>query len=184
MSKLQLKKELVNMEKDQLVELILDAYSARKETKEYLEFFLSPDVEKLQAKYETAVSKELNRVRRGGYCKARISHIKSLIKEFASFQPGFEAEMDLLFYTLSYAMAAESHLHFPETLMRGIASLVRMLVDIADTNLAIDKTIKNLKAMFCNEQSGSRYFRRFLNDELVSYISVSSSQSHFIHSKP
>lgn len=173
MSKLQLKKELVNMEKDQLVELILDAYSARKETKEYLEFFVNPDVGKLQTKYEIAVSKELNRVKRGGYCKARISHIKKLVKEFSSFQPGFEAEMDLLFYTVSYAMAAESHLHFPETLMRGVASLVRILIDIADTNLVIDKTIIHLKAMFSNEQAGSRYFRRFLNDELASYMALS-----------
>lgn len=160
------------MEKDQLVELILDAYSARKETKEYLEFFLNPDVGKLQAKYEISVSKELNRVRRGGYCKARISHIKSLVKEFASFQPGFEAEMDLLFYTVSYAMATESHLHFPETLMRGVASLVRMLIDIADTNLVVDKTVMHLKALFGNEQAGSRYFRRFLNNELVSYLAL------------
>lgn len=170
MSKLQLKKELAKMEKDQLVELILEAYSARKETKEYLEFFMNPDVGKLQAKYEIAISKELNRVRRGGYCKARISHIKSLVREFSSFQPGFEAEMDLLFYTLCYAMAAESHLHFPETLMRGVASLVRMLMDMADTNLVVDKTVMHLKAVFSNGQAGSRYFRRFLNDELTSYM--------------
>ena len=161
------------MEKDQLVELILEAYSARKEIKEYLEFFLNPDVGKLQAKYEIAVSKELNRVKRGGCCKARISYIKSLVKEFASFQPGFEAEMDMLFFTVSYAIAAESHLHFSETLMRGVASLVQMLIDIADTNLVIDKTVMHLNAMFNNERAGTRYFRRFLNDELASYMAMS-----------
>lgn len=171
MSKLQLKKELIEMDKNQLIELILDAYAARKETKEYLEFFINPDVGKLQTKYEIAVSKELNRVRRGGYCKARISHIKGLVKEFASFQPGFEAEMDLLFYTISYAMASESHLHFPETLMRGVASLMRQLLDIADVNLVADKTIMHLKAMFSDAQAGSRYFRRYLNDEMTSYLS-------------
>lgn len=37
MSKTSLKKELLNMDKNQLVELILDVYCARKEGKEYFE---------------------------------------------------------------------------------------------------------------------------------------------------
>ena len=43
MSKIQLKKELQTMEAPQLREMILEAYSARKEIKEYFEFFLNPD---------------------------------------------------------------------------------------------------------------------------------------------
>lgn len=177
MSKTKLKKELAELDKEQLVQLILDAYSARKETKEYLEFFIEPDVEKLQTKYEIAISKELNRVRRGGYCKARISYVKAQIKEFMSFQPGFQAEIDLLFYTISYAMAAESHLHFPETLMRGIGSLVRMILDLSDANYVADKTLMNLRALLSNQQAGSRYFRRYLNDELNSYLSLARPSS-------
>lgn len=169
MSKLQLKKELAGMDREQLIELLTDAYSARREIKEYLDFFLNPDVDKLRTKFEIAVSKELDRVRRGGYCKARISVIKSRIKEFFSFQPGFQAEMDLVFYTISYAMAVESHMHFPETLMRGIASLVRMLMDLADDNLVVNETLANLKGLFSNPEAGSRYFRRYLNDEMSSY---------------
>ena len=47
MSKLQLKKEIQKLERHQLEQMVLDAYAARKETKEYFEFFLNPDVEKL-----------------------------------------------------------------------------------------------------------------------------------------
>ena len=47
MSKIQLKKELQTMEAPQLREMILEAYSARKEIKEYFEFFLNPDIEHL-----------------------------------------------------------------------------------------------------------------------------------------
>lgn len=170
MSKLQLKKELLNMDQNQLVQLILDAYSARKETKEYFDFFLNPDVEKLLTKYEIAVSKELSRVKRGGYCKARISFIKKLLKEFASYQPGFQAEMDLLSYTIKYAMMSEQHLYFPDTLKSGIASIVKRLVEIADVNMQVDSTINELKTLLDTPKAGSRHFRMYLNNELASIL--------------
>ena len=52
------------MDADQLRELILDVYSARKEAKEYFEFFLDPDVDKLRDKLWTVIEKELNRTKR------------------------------------------------------------------------------------------------------------------------
>ncbi len=167
------------MEKDQLVQLILDAYSARKETKEYLEFYMDPDVAKLKAKYEATISKELNRIRRGNYCKARISYIKNQIKEFSSFQPGFQPVMDLMFYTLRFAMMTESYLHFPETLMRGMSSLVKMIVDLADLNLMADKALSDITNLLSDPQAGSRYFRRYLKDELdLHMISAGLSIGH------
>lgn len=172
MSKTQLKKELALMDREQLVELLTEAYSARKEIKEYLDFFLNPDVEKLRAKYEISISKELDRVRRDRYCKARISFIKSKIKEFASFQPGFQAEMDLIFHTVSYAIAVESMLHFPETLVRGIASLISRLVDLAVENYVLEETLANLKGLLSDTRAGSRYFRRYLKDQLEAYLSA------------
>ena len=172
MSKITLRKELANMDKSQLLELILDVYDARKEAKEYFEFFLNPDVARLQAKYEAAIAKELDRVKRGGYCKARISVIKKLIKEFSSFQPGFDAEIELLFYTIGYAMAAESHLYFPDTLTRGIAALIKRIVEIADSNYVTDKTLDRLGRLLSDSKAGSRYFRKFLSDELTSCLNV------------
>ena len=52
MSKALLKKELEKMSASQLRHLILETYEARKEFKEYFEFFLNPDAGKLREKYE------------------------------------------------------------------------------------------------------------------------------------
>ena len=166
MSKLRLKKELQALDKEQLIQLVLDAFDARRETKEYFEFFLNPDIGKLRAKSEIAISKELNRSRRGGYCKARISYIRQMIKDFASFHPGFEEHLDLLFYTVSYAMLSELHLNFSDTLERGIASLLQQIVDIADLNGVASQTMERLGKLLGNERAGSRYFRNYLAAEL------------------
>lgn len=69
MSKAQFKKELAGLEKEQLVEMMVDLYSRRKDFKEYFEFFLNPDVKKLTAKYHDLISKELARVKRGARSK-------------------------------------------------------------------------------------------------------------------
>lgn len=170
MSKIQLKKELLGMEKEQLIELILEAYSARKEMKEYFEFFINPDVDKLFEKYKINISKEFNRVRRGGISKARISYIKSQLKEFAGFQPGFKVQINLMLFTLAYAMASESQLHFPDTLIRGISTLMKQIIDFADVNFQVDDTVARIRKILSDPLLGSRYFRRFLTDSLESYL--------------
>ena len=55
MSLPRLKKQLAPLNRDQLEELIADLYSARKEAKEYLDFWAEPDQKKMLDKYMTAV---------------------------------------------------------------------------------------------------------------------------------
>ena len=43
MSKAKLKKYLQTLSKEQVIEVMLELYDARKEAKEYLEFYLTPD---------------------------------------------------------------------------------------------------------------------------------------------
>lgn len=43
MSKSTIKKLLQSMTKEDIIEMVLDMYSARKEAKEYLEFYAEPD---------------------------------------------------------------------------------------------------------------------------------------------
>ena len=43
MSKIALKKYLGTLEKSEVIDVVLDLYDARKEAKEYLEYFLNPD---------------------------------------------------------------------------------------------------------------------------------------------
>ena len=67
------------MSQEQLVQIIIDAYDARQETKEYFEFFLNPDVEKLFDKFRKDVMKEFNRTK-WGRSKARVIVIKRQVK--------------------------------------------------------------------------------------------------------
>lgn len=43
MSRTQLKKHLTALTKEQIIEVMLELYDARKEAKEYLEFYLNPN---------------------------------------------------------------------------------------------------------------------------------------------
>jgi len=51
MSKSRLRKELSLLTKEQLIDLTLDAYAARREVKEFYDFFLKPDAQALQDKF-------------------------------------------------------------------------------------------------------------------------------------
>ncbi len=43
MSKAQLKKHLASLDKSQIIEVVMELYEARKEAKDYLEFYLNPN---------------------------------------------------------------------------------------------------------------------------------------------
>ena len=43
MSKAKLKKHLLSLTKEQITNIVLELYDARKEAKDYLEFYLAPD---------------------------------------------------------------------------------------------------------------------------------------------
>ena len=57
MSKAQLKKHLNTLEKPQIIEMVMELYDARKEAKEYLEFYLNPDENKELEKFKKIVLK-------------------------------------------------------------------------------------------------------------------------------
>lgn len=170
MSKAALKKELANLDKEELINLILESYTARKEIKEYYEFYLDPDIAKLTEKFLNNIIKELKRSKRGGYSKARISFIRSQLKEFAAFQPGFQAELDLLFKVINYGMLFEISFYYSDTLEKGIATLVEQSVELADRNQVLDTTIQRFRSLFDNERTGTRYFRNYLDTHLRNYL--------------
>lgn len=176
MSKAQFKKELAGLEKEQLVEMMVDLYSRRKDFKEYFEFFLNPDVKKLTAKYHDLISKELERVKRGARSKARISVIKTLLKDFASFQPGFESEIDMGLFVMVYALSVEKRIWFTPTLEKGIAKILCDTVELADRNNVTAETLKRVAAILDGDAHGSRYFRTFLKDTLSGYLAASASK--------
>lgn len=133
MSKTQLKRELAGLSKEQLIEVILDAYAARKEIKEYFEFFLNPDVPKLKEKYFTEIKKELNRTKRGKIT-TRVSRLNTLLKEFEAFSPGFEAILTMYTLTLSYMMCMDRVYYLSDMQYNWFKKTVIHTLTYAETN--------------------------------------------------
>jgi hypothetical protein len=133
MSKVALKKELESLSKEQLVNIILRTYSARKEFKEYYEFFLDPNIEKLTEKYQKEIIKESNRTK-WGYSKLRVSKVRNMLKEYISFDPGAEYVLDLIFWTIRRLMVIFSFYRSTDTQLNAIAKLLAESLKYAEDN--------------------------------------------------
>lgn len=86
MSKAQLKKLMREMSADDLADLVLQVYDARKEAKDFLEFFVNPDIRRKRELCEAAIDKEIQRVKRQRI-NIRITRLKEAIRQFASYGP-------------------------------------------------------------------------------------------------
>lgn len=87
MSKPKLKKTLQTLTREELIDVILEAYTARKETRDYLEYWLEPDP---KAALESAIA-SIERIffRSGGQPARRISlgSASKIIKDFSASTP-------------------------------------------------------------------------------------------------
>lgn len=146
MSKAKLRKELETFSEEQLREIILNAYSASSEAKEYFEFFLNPDVNALYDKKSDQIAKELNRMRYG-YSKARISHIRKIIKDFAAYGVGCEPHANLIFVTLRWMLRQSVAVKYSETLLRGIETFASEYLDICYQAGYLDTAVANLNQL-------------------------------------
>ena len=97
MSKKGLEKHLKNFEKEEIIELLLNLYDARKEAKDYFEFFLRPDEDKFHQKAREIIKKEFY-PQRNGKPKIRVSRCKKAIKEFQTLGVDPMLVGDLMIY--------------------------------------------------------------------------------------
>lgn len=164
MSRTQLKRELIGMSSDQLIEVILDAYGARKEIKAYFDFFINPDVAKLKEKYFNAIQKELKRSKHG-YCKARVSSINKLFKEFESFAPGNDAIADMYTLTISYVMRLDRSQYLSDTQYNWLSKTIERALVFADANECMDSMLEQFNTFLDTENKsyGSRSQRTLSN---------------------
>lgn len=84
------------------MDIIVTLYNARKEAKEFLEFYLAPDVEEKAEKAWRKIIKEFSRSKYG-MISPRMSRVKEAIKDFASLQPGAEEVVKLTLRTVQEA---------------------------------------------------------------------------------
>lgn len=158
MSKAKLKKELSTMSSDQLMDIIINAYDARKEFKEYFEFFLNPDVLSMMAQVEENVIKECRKSKHG-YAKFKISHIKTLIKNFQGLNPGAEYVTRMMVVTIFQLMDMARCLYITDNQYDTISKFVKDTLKYADKNACYVKAVTELLE-FCNSEAfNNRYIK-------------------------
>lgn len=167
MSKAQLKKELETMSREQIIQVVLDAYNARKETRDYFEFFLNPDVDKLYGKALAVIDKELIRGKRG-YSTSRITVVRRAIKEFAAYDPGAEYVLRLMLDTLHHIMVREKYVYFKDTFEKGSKRLVDDIMAYADAHAMVDTAVSRLRELSRDMSLGTASFRVRLLGRFIS----------------
>lgn len=165
MSKTQLKKELATLTNDQLVALVLDAYSARRETRDYFEFFLNPDADALKERYRVEIEREMTRGKYGA-STMRITRIKRALKDFESFSPGVEYVLSLRLYAIESMINVERYKRFKDTQYRGCAALINETVVWASKNEIFDSCMDSVNRLLSPSGPQSTRMRRFLEQNL------------------
>ena len=160
MSKTKLKKELGQLSHDQLVQLILDAYSARKDIKMYFEYFLNPDPEALFRKASEAVRKECAR-QKWTFSKLRVSVLRKCLDDFASYQPGDDLVQRLRLAIISELLGVSARLRTTDVQLRAFAAFVGDYIKAADAYGNVSEAIDQLRQLHSRE-IGSRAFRQLL----------------------
>lgn len=165
MGKQQLKKEIQALPREQLELMILEAYEARKEIKQYFDFFINPDIDKLTDKYILEINKEFRRSKHGR-SNARITRIRKLYKEYQGYHPGFDKEIELLMHIITTALLIDNVFYISETMVRGVGALMKQMVIMSDANLVADEVLTKLTALLADKSAGSKYFRIYLKEQL------------------
>lgn len=84
MSKSALRKVLASMSQEELVQTLLEAYDARKETKEYFEYWLNPDEKKAYDNALRSLDKQFFNSKERPLRKASATACKKIISDFSS----------------------------------------------------------------------------------------------------
>ncbi len=141
------------------------------EVKEYFEYFLAPDENRLIEKFRKEVTKELSRTRRGGYSKARISVLKRLIGDFESFQPSLSSKVDFMMFIFALGVDGELRLWYPPALEKGLEWIMLRAVDMAEDNEDAGRILPIVDAVLTADGYAHRAFRRNLAESLRERVS-------------
>ena len=95
MSKPSLKKHLQSLTKEQIIEVVLEAYGNSKGIQEYFDFYLKPNDKEKALKYKAIIEKEFG-VKNPMKAGLKFSVAKKAISEFASLNPSPEALADVM----------------------------------------------------------------------------------------
>ena len=154
------------MDRQQLVDIILDIYAARPEAKEYFEFFINPDIVKLTDRVLDKAKKEIARVKRGSYSRLRISKIKALDKYFASFNPGSDRVLDMKFRLFNLCVLQSFLSYYPPALLKSVSNMLPELIKYADASGQFTILLGRLERYLTNPFQADRQLKKMIADHL------------------
>ena len=131
MSKANLKKEISQMSAEQLREIILDAYDAVPEIKQYFEYFINPDEDKLLTDFSEFVKKEFYRSKRHN-CKARVLVVKRKLKKMQGFGMSYHKLNNALLIVVVHIGIADKFVYLTDAHRKLVDFCIEQLLARAD----------------------------------------------------
>lgn len=172
MSKATLKKAVQTLEKDQIIEMILDLYAARPEAKEYLDFWVSGDIDSKMTKAKAAIVKEVSR-RQRTRPRPRMTKIKRIIKDIVTLNPDSEAIAEIMTFAVERMCAVGSEGWIKDTTQKSTAKLLHDTLIYAKKSGEYNIVFNRIDAAISNMSTDywwSRDFKMMLADELSDTI--------------
>lgn len=160
MSKTGLKKLIAKMDKDQLGSLILNLYAAKKDAKDYLDFFVDPDIDKRLDKAKQIIDKSIFRVKRG-IVKPKLKNIKDAIKSISSLTPGDEYVAEIMTYSVERFFAGAMFGRMSDTTLRSVLKLMKDTILFADKAGLAEYSIPRIESAIENLKTDYMYRREF-----------------------
>lgn len=144
MSKAQLKKHLKTLEKDEIIEMVIELYDARKEAKEYLEFYLNPNESSKLDEYKKIIENEFYPSR--GNSKTRFSVCRKAVNDFMKLKPAPELVADLmLFYCEQACQFSYDYGDMWDAFYTAVENNFARTVEFLRTNGLLDANEKRIK---------------------------------------
>lgn len=156
------------MSAEQISEMVLDLYAARSEAREYLDFFVSPDIEKKLDKSRSLIKKEMSRNSKGRN-KSRSTRIRRFIKDISSLNPGTEPVAEIMTFAVETFCEVGSDQIIKTSVQNGYARLLHdTIIYINDAGLVGDYLPRIEKAVDSMSSSWWRgnEFKKLLKQEL------------------
>lgn len=168
MSKATLKKALDALTQEQITEMVLDLYAARPEAKEYLDFWVSGDIDSKMTKAKNAIAKETARAQRGRP-RPRMTKIKRFIKDIVSLNADSEAIGEIMTYSIERMCAIGSDKWVKESTQKSTAKLLHDTLTYIRKNGIYAIFIQRLRGAIENMRTDnwwSRDFSTLLEEEM------------------
>ena len=102
MSKSTIKKLLQSMRKEDIIEMVLELYSARKEAKDYLEYYAVPDERGKMEEYKAIIQEEFYPKKRKEP-QTRFSVCRKAVADFKKLKPSADALAELMVSYMEWA---------------------------------------------------------------------------------